>query len=70
MLAHQLAAAHKMAMNQMGQALHEPNSADQAKRVNAAARCMATFQRGLLVLRNIRQKGEQRITVHGVGAFA
>ena len=38
MLAHQLAAAHKVAMEQLGQAAYEQNGAVQAKRLNAAAR--------------------------------
>lgn len=66
MLAHQMAVLHKMAMTQMGRVAREPDAASQAKRMNAAARCMATFQQGLLVLRKIRQTGHQRITVQYV----
>jgi hypothetical protein len=66
MLAHQLAAAHRVAMEQMGQVRYEHTAADQAKRLNAAARCMAVYQQGLLVLHKVRQNGQQRIMVQYV----
>ncbi len=66
MLAHQLAAAHKLAMEQMGQVPCEHNAAAQAKRLNAAARCMTAYQQGLLALHKLRQNGQQRITVQYV----
>lgn len=65
MLAHQLAASHKLVMEQMGQVRYEENAAAQAKRLNAATRCMAVYQRGLLTLHKIRQNG-QRIEVQYV----
>lgn len=61
MLAHQMAAAHKMAMEQMGQVPCEHHAATQAKRLNAAARCMSIYQQGLLALPKVRQNGQQRI---------
>jgi hypothetical protein len=48
MLAHQMAAAHKPAMELMGPVCYEQNATDQTKRLNAAAPCMAVYQRGLL----------------------
>jgi hypothetical protein len=57
MLAHQMAAAHKQAMEQMGQVPYEHNAAAQAKRLNAAPRCMAVYQQGLLALHKVRQNG-------------
>lgn len=66
MLAHQMAAAHKIAMEQMGQASYEQNVRDQTKRLHAAARCMAVYQQGLLALHKVRQNGQQRITVQYV----
>ena len=66
MLAHQMAAAHKLVMEQMGQVSYEHNAAGQAKRLNAAARCMAVYQQGLLTLHKIRQNGQQRIMVQYV----
>jgi hypothetical protein len=66
MLAHQMAVAHKLAMEQMGRVCHEQNARDQTKRLNAAARCMAVYQQGLLALHKMRQNGQQRITVQYV----
>ena len=66
MLAHQMATAHKLAMEQMGQVSYERDAAAQAKRLNAAARCMAVYQHGLLVLHKVRQNGHQRIMVQYV----
>lgn len=66
MLAHQLAAVHKLAMELMGQVSYEHNAMAQAKRLNAAARCMAVYQQGVLTLQKLRQNGQQRITVQYV----
>jgi hypothetical protein len=66
MLAHQLAAAHKLVMEQMGQVSCEHDAAAQAKRLNAASRCMAVYQQGLLALHKVRQNGQQRIMVQYV----
>jgi hypothetical protein len=66
MLAHQMAAAHKLAMELMGQVCYEQNATDETKRLNAAARCMAVYQQGLLALHKVRQNGQQRITVQYV----
>jgi hypothetical protein len=56
MLAHQLAAMHKVAMEIIG-SVH-PNSHDASahtKRLNAVARCMTAYQHGLLTLQKLRQ---------------
>lgn len=66
MLAHQMAATHKLAMEQMGQVPHEQSAAAQAKRLNAAARCMTVYQQGLLALHKVRQNGQQKILVQYV----
>jgi hypothetical protein len=66
MLAHQMAAVHKLAMEQMGQISYQQNADAQVKRMNAAARCMAVYQQGLLALHKVRQNGQQRITVQYV----
>ena len=66
MLAHQLAATHKQIMKLMGAVSYQPNADAQAKRMNAAARCMAVYQQGMLALHKIRQKGEQCIMVQYV----
>ena len=66
MLAHQMAAVHKLAMEQMGQVSYERDATAEAKRVNAIARCMAVYQQGLLALHKVRQNGQQQITVQYV----
>jgi hypothetical protein len=66
MLAHQMAAAHKQAMEQMGRVPYEHDAAAQAKRLRAAARCMSVYQQGLLALHKVRQNGQQRIMVQYV----
>lgn len=48
------------------QVSYEHNEAAQAKRLNAAARCMAVYQQGMLTLHKLRQNGQQRITVQYV----
>ena len=76
MLAHQMTAMHVMAMRLMAKAIkHTDNlttsythpSTDQAvKVVNAAARLMDTYQRGLATLSKIRKGGRQKVTVEHV----
>jgi hypothetical protein len=66
MLAHQLAAAHRTAMEQMRLSSYDRDPAAQSKRLNAAAKCMTAYQNGLLTLRKLRQTGNQRITVQYV----
>ena len=66
MLAHQLAAAHKQAMELMGVVSCQPNADAQVKRMNAAARCMAVYQQVMLALHKIRHKGQQHIMVQYV----
>jgi len=66
MLAHQLAALHKQAMEQLGRVAYERSAGGQVKLVNAAARCMTVYQEGMLALHKIRNKGQQRIQVQYV----
>lgn len=76
MLAHQMTAMHVMAMRLMAKASrHTENlttsythpSTDQAvKVVNAAARLMDTYQRGLATIAKIRTGGRQKVTVEHV----
>lgn len=66
MLAHELAALHKAGMELLGHAPCDENAVARAKRINAAARCMTTYQQGLLTLRKLRHNGHQRIMVHYV----
>jgi hypothetical protein len=66
MLAHQLAAAHKAALQQIDKATFAADTGDKLRLLNAAARMMGTFQNGLLTLHRIRSNGDQRITIQHV----
>jgi len=66
MLAHQLAMAHKSALEVTNKAFFEEDATEKAKLLNLAARMMDTFQRGLLTFQRLKTGGEQRVTVHHV----
>jgi len=75
MLAHQMAACHKMAFNLMQEAEQldfkyrlDTNTASviQARKLNSANRLMQTFQQSLLTLQKVRSGGKQHITVQHV----
>jgi hypothetical protein len=66
MLAHQLAATHKTAMELLASMPDDNNSVVRSKRVNAAVRCLTAYQQGLLTLRKLRLNGTQRILVQYV----
>ncbi len=66
MLAHQLAAAHKIAMEQIGRAHDTRDSVVQTRHLTVATRAMTVFQQGLLALQKLRQGGQQQITVQYV----
>ena len=76
MLAHQLAAAHRLAMHMAEQSVrlvdrHETwgkinnpaHTIEAARLANASARMMGTFQEGLLTLERIRRGGKQTVKV-------
>jgi hypothetical protein len=79
MLAHQLAAAHKLAMTLAGQARKHTHQVGDgiyssdllhvdyaAKMANASARMMDAFQKGVLALHKLRTGGTQTVTVQHV----
>jgi len=79
MLAHQLAAAHKLAMTFAGQARKHTQRVGEGiyssdllhvehatKMANASARMMDAFQKGVLVLHKLRTGGTQTVTVQHV----
>jgi hypothetical protein len=73
MLAHQMAAAHRMSMQFMRRAEQElrrqndPEAVLEANRCgNAAARMMKAYQEGLLTLGRMRTGGRQVVTVQHV----
>jgi hypothetical protein len=70
MLAHQLAVAHKTALEITAKASFEENVTEKARSLNLAARLMEVFQNGLLTLQRLRSGGDQRITVQHVTVSA
>ena len=67
MLAHQLAAMHKVGMEMIGSVVpHSRDAAIQNRRLNAAVRFMTAYQQGLLTLRKLRLGAHQRISVQHV----
>jgi len=66
MLAHQMAAAHKMALDLLAQSADQRDTVEQARLANSAARLMDTYQRGMLVFHRIRSGGKQTVTVQHV----
>ncbi len=78
MLAQQMAAAHVVAMRMQAEALellqlyqrggreHETLSIEAGRLMNAAARMMDTYQRGLLTLERLRNGGKQTVVVQHV----
>lgn len=66
MLAHQLAAAHKVAMEITAKGTLQHDSIEKTRMLNLACRMMETYQRGLLTLQRLRSNGEQKITVQYV----
>jgi hypothetical protein len=78
MLAHQMAAAHTMAMELQVEArqllniykrtghIHQSLSIEAGRLMNASARMMDTFQSGLLAIAKIRNGGQQTVVVQHV----
>ena len=78
MLAHQMAAAHTMAMEQQAEArelmqrfkrtgyVHQHLSVEAGRCMNASARMMDTFQHGLLTIQKLRSGGQQTVVVQHV----
>jgi hypothetical protein len=64
MLAHQLAVAHKTALEITSKGMLEADPIERARTLNLAARFMDTFQRGLLASQRLKTGGVQNITVH------
>lgn len=66
MLAHQLAVAHKNAMEQINRAHGACGPEIEIKRLAMATRLMTVYQQGLLTLKKLRQSGRQQIIVQYV----
>jgi len=66
MLAHQLAVAHKMVMELIGQARHTGHPDTEIQRLTVATRFMTSFQQGMVTFKKLRHGGQQKITVQYV----
>lgn len=66
MLVHQMAAAHKMAMNLLAQIESTELCDDIVKMINASTRLMSTFQNGMATLAKVRTGGKQEVVVQHV----
>ena len=66
LISHQIALAHKVAMEQANQASHERDPAMEIKRLQISARMMATAQQGVLTLRQLKSGGIQSVVVQHV----
>jgi hypothetical protein len=66
MLAHQMAATHKTAMELLHYSGNQVRVENQIKFINAAARLMDVYQKGMLTLSRVRTGGKQVITVQQV----
>lgn len=66
MLAHQMAAAHKAALELLAKSSSQRDTVEQARLANTAARLMDTYQRAMLTLNRIRTGGKQLVTVQHV----
>lgn len=78
MLAHQMAAAHTMAMELQAEArelmghykrtghIHQSLNIEAGRMLNASARMMETYQHGMLTLQRVRNGGQQTVVVQHV----
>ena len=63
MLAHQLAAAHKTALDLLAKSEAQHDTVERARLANTAGRLMAVFQQGLVTLQRLRSGGQQQVIV-------
>lgn len=70
MLTHQMAAAHKAAMELLAKSSQHRDSVEVARLTNASSRLMSVYQQGMLTLNRIRTGGQQTVTVQHVNVGA
>jgi len=70
MLTHQMAAAHKAAMDLLAKASQHRDSVEAARLTNASSRLMSVYQHGMLTLNRLRTGGKQTVTVQHVNVGA
>jgi hypothetical protein len=66
LVAHEIALAHKVAMEQANKARREHDPAIELKRLQISARFMAVAQEGILTLQKLKTRGPQSVTVQHV----
>lgn len=66
MLAHQMAAAHRMGLDLMAEAGNTRDTIEKCRLINTAAKLMDTYQKAMLTLNRIRTGGQQTVTVQHV----
>ena len=66
LVAHEIAVAHLVAMQQASRARSEPDPKMEIKRLQISARMMATVQQGVLALQKLKSGGTQNVVVQHV----
>lgn len=66
MIAHQMAAAHRMSLDLMAKAGNTRDTIEKCRLVNTAAKLMDTYQRAMLVVNRLHTGGQQTVTVQHV----
>jgi len=66
MLAHQMAAAHRMSLDLMAQAGNTRDPVEKCRLINTAAKLMDTYQKAMLTVNRLHTGGQQTVTVQHV----
>lgn len=66
MLAHQMAAAHKAALDLLAKSAQQRDTVEQARLANTAVRLMSAYQGAMTTLQRVRTGGKQTVTVQHV----
>lgn len=66
MLAHQMAAAHRMSLDLMAQAGNMRDPVEKCRLINTAAKLMDTYQKAMLTVNKLHTGGQQTVTVQHV----
>lgn len=66
MIAHQMATAHRMSLDLMAEAGNTRDLVEKCRLINAAAKLMDTYQKGMLTVNRLHTGGQQIVTVQHV----
>jgi len=66
MMAHQMAAAHRMSLDLMAQAGNTRDPVEKCRLINTAAKLMDTYQKAMLTVNRLHTGGQQTVTVQHV----